>query len=422
MVIGMTEELTSKDVARMYRDYINPDLARVMRITGLGTVEDHAKGSYVWDITGKKYLDMAGGYGVFCVGHSHPHVIAAVEKQLHKMSLSAKVFFTEAQARLAKKLAEITPGDLQYTFFCNSGTEAVEGALKIARLATGRTTFVAMNNAFHGKSTGGLAVSGRPNYRDPFEPLMPEVRHIPFGDVKALEDAVDETVSAVIVEPVQGEGGIHVAPDGYMQRMREVCDQHGALLIADEVQTGFGRTGKMFAVNHWNVTPDILVLAKALSGGVLPIGAFVGTPRVWSAFKGRPTIHTSTFGGSPLACTAGLATLEVYEQEDLCRKSAESGAYFKAELEKLAAQYPDLIKEVRGLGLLLGLESVKEEYAGSIISEMSHRNIIAVYTLNQPKVIRFEPALAIAREDIDLCLKALAESLAKSRELFAGRA
>ena len=173
--------------------------------------------------------------------------------------------------------------------------------------------------------------------------------------------------------------------------------------------------------NHWNVTPDILVLAKALSGGILPIGAFVGTPRVWSAFKGRPTIHTSTFGGSPLACTAGLATLEVYEQEDLCHKSAESGAYFKAELEKLAAQYPDLIKEVRGLGLLLGIESVKEEYAGSIISEMSHRNIIAVYTLNQPKVIRFEPALAIAREDIDLCLKALAESLAKTRELFAGR-
>lgn len=417
----MTEELSARDVAKLYRDYINPDLARVMRVTGLGTVEDHASGCYVWDNEGNKFLDMAGGYGVFCVGHSHPHVIEAVEKQLHKMSLSAKVFFTAPQGLLAKKLAEITPGELKYSFFCNSGTEAVEGALKIARLATGRTTFVAMNNAFHGKSTGGLAVSGRPNYRVPFEPLMPEVRHIPFGDAEAAEQAVDETVSAVIIEPVQGEGGIHVAPDGYMQKLREICDKHGTLLIADEVQTGFGRTGKMFAVNHWDVCPDILVVAKALSGGVLPIGAFIGTPRVWSAFKGRPLIHTSTFGGSPLACTAALAALEVYEQEDLCKKSAETGVYFKAKLQELAAEYTDIVKEIRGLGLLLGLESVKEEYAGCIISEMTRRHIIAVYTLNQPKVIRFEPALGIAREDVDLCLKALEESLAKTRSMFAGR-
>lgn len=414
----MAEELSAREISRMYRDYVNPDLARVMRITGLGSVEDHAQGCWVWDNNGQKYLDMAGGYGVFCVGHSHPHVIKAIEKQLKKMSLSSKLFFTEAQARLAKKLAEITPGDLQYTFFCNSGTEAVEGALKIARLVTNRITFVAMNNAFHGKSTGGLAVSGRPNYRVPFEPLMPEVRHIPFGDIKALEEAVDDTVAAVIVEPVQGEGGIHVAPEGYLQAIRRVCDEHSTLFIADEVQTGFGRTGKMFAVEHWNVCPDILLVAKALSGGVIPIGAFIGTPKVWSAFKGRPLIHTSTFGGSPLACTAGLATLEVYEEEDLCHKSATSGAYLKDGLEKLAAKYPDLIVEARGLGLLLGIETVKEEYAGAIISEMARRHIMAVYTLNQPKVIRFEPSLNIKREELDLCLQSLEESLAKTREMF----
>ena len=417
----MTEELSTREISRLYREYINPDLTRVIRITGLGTVEDHAEGCWVWDNTGEKYLDMAGGYGVFCIGHSHPHVIEAIEKQLHKMSLSAKVFFTEAQARLAQKLAEITPGDLKFTFFCNSGTEAVEGALKIARLRTGRTVFVAMENAFHGKSTGSLAVSGRPQYRAPFAPLMPEVRHVPFGDFQALENAVDESVGAVIVEPVQGEGGIHVAPDGYMRKIREVCDKHGALFIADEVQTGFGRTGKMFAVNHWDVTPDILVMAKALSGGIIPIGAFTGTPDVWKAFKGRPTIHTSTFGGSALACTAGLATLEVYEKENLCERSAQSGAYFKERLQKLAEEYGEIIKEVRGLGLLLGLETTREEYAGSIISEMAHRNIIAVYTLNQPKVIRFEPCLSIGREEIDLCLKCLEESLAKTRSMFAGK-
>lgn len=408
----------TREITKLYKDYINPDLTRVMRVTGLGSLEDHAQGSHVWDNEGQEYLDMAGGYGVFCLGHSHPKVIAAVEEQLHKMPLSAKVFFSPLQAKLAEQLAKVTPGDLQYTFFGNSGTEAVEAALKFARLATGRTVYVCTDGAFHGKSTGGLAVSGRPNYRTPFEPLMPEVRRVPFGDVEAMSAAITDDVAAVILEPVQGEGGIHVAPDGYMQAIRALCDAHDALLIADEVQTGFGRTGKMFAVNHWNVVPDILVVAKALGGGVMPIGATIGTPKVWKCFKGRPMIHTSTFGGNPLAMVAGIATLEVLAEEHLPEKAAESGAYLLAELGKLVAKYPEMCAEARGLGLMLGLEFREEKFAGSVISEMAHRHVIAVYTLNQPKVIRLEPPLAVTRSEIDYALKSLDESLAKTRQFF----
>lgn len=408
-----------REITRLYRDYVNPDLTRVMRVTGLGVVEDHALGCRVWDTEGNEYLDMAGGYGVFCLGHSNPDVIKAVTEQMHKMPLSAKVFFCAPMARLAEKLAEVAPGDIRYSFFCNSGTEAVEGALKIARMATGRTVFCCTEGAFHGKSTGGLAVSGRPKYREPFEPLMPEVRRAPFGDLEAMAKIVAEDTAAVIVEPVQGEGGIHVAPDGYMQGLRKICDEHGALLIADEVQTGFGRTGKMFAVNHWNVTPDLMAVAKALGGGILPIGAVLGTPEVWKAFKGRPLIHTSTFGGNPLACSAGIAVLEILQRDHLPEKAAESGAYFLGELRKLTERYSDMCAEARGLGLMIGLEFTEEKYAGAVIAEMSKQRIIAVYTLNQPKVIRFEPPLFIAREDLDRVLKALEESLEKTREIFA---
>lgn len=411
----------TREVTRQYRDYVNPDLARVMRVTGLGTVEDHAQGSYIWDNEGRKFLDMAGGYGVFCLGHSHPKVVAAVQDQLGRMALSSKVFFCKQQAQLAQELARVTPGDLKFSFFCNSGTEAVEGALKLARLRTGRPVYVATEGAFHGKSTGGLAVSGRPNYRVPFEPLMPEVRRVPFGDAEAMAEVIDDQVAAVIIEPIQGEGGINVPPDGYLQKVRELCTAKGALLIADEVQTGLGRTGAMFAVNHWGVVPDMITVAKALSGGVIPIGAVIGTADVWQAFKGRPTIHTSTFGGSPLACAAGLASLRVIEEENLVEKARESGAYLLDGLRLLVAQYPDMCREARGLGLMLGLEFTEEKYAGSVIAEMSSQNVIAVYTLNQPKVIRFEPALAISREDLDIALQSLAVALQHTQEFFANR-
>lgn len=405
----MHEELLR--VKTLYRDYLSPDLARLFMFGGLAGIECEAQGSWVVDDQGNRYLDFCAGYGTFSLGHRHPDVIAAVKAQLDRLPLSSKVFFSKPQAQLAELLAEITPGDLRFSFFCNSGAEAVEGALKIARAATSRPHFVATQNAFHGKTFGALSVSGRPLYQDPFHPLLSDVRHVPFGDLEAMESAIDEETAAVIVEPIQGEGGIHVAPSGYLKGIQDRCKETGTLLIADEVQTGFGRTGALFAVDHWSVQPDIMCFAKALGGGVMPIGAYIVTPTVIKAYKGKPLIHTSTFGGNPLACTAALAMLHVLEREELVHEAQAAGTYLMEQLRAIARMIPAVIKEVRGLGLMIGIEFTDPGYAGSVISEMGKRRVIAVYTLNQPAVIRFEPPLNISRKEIDIALTAFHEAV-----------
>lgn len=414
----MTHLQPLENISRLCRDHLNADLARLLKLSGLGTVEATAQGCRVTDDNGETYLDFCGGYGVFSLGHRHPAVVRAVHEQIDQMPLSSRLFFSAPAARLAAELARVTPGDLRYTFFCNSGTEAVEGAIKLARLATGRTGLVAAENAFHGKTLGSLSVSGRDVYRKPFEPLLPDVSHVRFGDLDALRGAVDEETAAVILEPVQGEGGVHVAPDGYLRGVADVCRERGVLLIADEVQTGLGRTGRMFAVEHWDVCPDILCLAKALGGGVMPIGAFMGTKRVWNAWRGHPTLHTSTFGGSPVTCAAGLATLKVLEDEDLCARADTLGSHLKCALQGLQAEFPELITQVRGLGLLLGVEFAQAGMVGSVIMELARRRILTVHTMNQPQVIRLEPPLNVTEEEVAVALRAIRESLAVTQKRF----
>lgn len=404
------------EVTRLYREYISADLAKLLRLTGFGAVEVKGEGCWVYDQQGKKYLDFSGGYGVFSLGHRHRKVVAAVKDQLDKLALSSRVFFNPLQAKLAERLAALTPGDLKFSFFSNSGTEAIEAALKAARLATGRAGFVSTLNSFHGKTFGGLSVSGRATYQEPFQPLLPGCRTVPFGDLEALESALDSTVAGFLIEPVQGEGGIYLASPEYLRKARQLCDQHGILLIADEVQSGLCRTGRWFAVEHAGVTPDIMVLAKALGGGVMPIGATVMTAAVAKAYQGRPLLHTSTFGGNPLACRAALAALEVMEQERLAEKAEQAGQLLLDGLGKLAQEYPDLIAEVRGVGLMVGVEFTADKFGGSVIFEMVKRQVIAVYTLNQPKVVRFEPALNVEAEEIESVLSAFKESLEQTRQ------
>lgn len=410
------DELTLAEVTRCYKDFISPDLARLLRLTGFGAMEVKGEGCWVYDQSGKRYLDFSGGYGVFTLGHRHPKVIAAVKDQLDSLALSSRVFFNPLQARLAQKLAQLAPGELRYSFFCNSGTEAIEAALKAARLSTGRSGFVSTVGSYHGKTFGALSVSGRETYKEPFQPLLPGCRTIPFGDPEALEQALDDSVAGFLVEPVQGEGGIHVASAEYLRRARELCTQRGALLIADEVQSGLCRTGRWFGVDHAEVVPDIMTLAKALGGGVMPLGATIMTPAVASAYSGRPTLHTSTFGGNPLACRAGLAALEVMEEESLCERAAKAGELLLGGLRGLATQFDDLIAEVRGQGLMIGVEFREDKFGGSVIFEMVKRQVIAVYTLNQPKVLRFEPPLNVETEEIESALQALRESLALTRQ------
>jgi putrescine aminotransferase len=395
-----------------YRRYVNPGLANIMDFVGFHGVEWQGEGAIVRDSAGVEYLDFLGGYGVFALGHAHPKVVKAVQEQAGRLPLSSRVLFNRPMADLAERLAQITPGDLQFTFFCNSGTEAVEGALKLARLASGKTHFIATAGGFHGKTLGGLSASGREVYRTPFAPLIPEFTHVPFGDVDAVEAAITERTAAIIVEPVQGENGVIVPPDDYLPRLRDLCTARGVLLILDEVQTGFGRTGTLFACERYGVAPDILTLAKALGGGVMPIGAFMGTPEVWKAFEPNPLLHSSTFGGNELACVAGLATIEVVLGEDLPGKAAVRGAQLLAGLQTIAARYPGTITEVRGLGLLIGVEFTDRDFAALIIAGLAQHHILAAYTLNNPCVIRFEPPLIISEAQCVQVLTAFEESIA----------
>lgn len=400
------EETISK-----YEKYINPSQARLFRFMGLASVEGSAEGWTITDSEGKQFIDCLGGYGMFALGHRNPAVVKAVEEALHTMPMCGKVLFNRQMADLAEKLAEITPGELQYSFFVNSGTEAVEGCLKVARLATKRTKFVAAENAFHGKTMGSLTATGRDLYRDPFKPLLEGFTHVPYGDIEAIKNAVDEETAAVILEPIQGEGGIIVPPDGYLHQVNEVCEAKGALLIADEVQTGIGRTGEWFGVNHDGVTPDLMACAKALGGGVMPIGAIIGTPRAWQGLIEAPFLHTSTFGGNQLACAAGIAAIKYIQEEDLLRRGRETGAYFKAGLEKIMQEYPEVIAQVRGRGMMIGIELTKEGAGGMLMSLMIDKKIIVAYTLNNPKVIRIEPPLIMPVEVVDHVLEEFREAV-----------
>ncbi len=404
-------EALAQEVAENYREFVNPPLARVMKISG-SPIEVRARGCTIWDSTGRKYLDFAGGYGVFTLGHSHPRVVAAVKAQLDLMPLSGKTMFNVLLGRASRRLAELTPGDLRISFWCNSGTEAIEGAIKLARAATGRAKIVSTNDAFHGKTLGALSISGRESFREPFRPLLGDVERVPFGNAGAL-DAVLDDAAAFVVEPVQGEGGVNVPPPGYLTAVREACDRSGALFIADEVQTGFGRCGFRFGCDRDGVVPDVMTLAKGLSGGVVPVGAFIARPDVWNrGYRKAPLLHTSTFGGNELACAAALAAMEVLEADDLVTNARERGEQLLDGARAVAADFPGVVANVRGLGLLVGVELTSEGYGGSIIPEMLKAGVTAAWTLNQQRVIRLEPPLVVTESEVAHALRALRAGVA----------
>lgn len=398
-----------------YKRFVNPPLARVMKLSG-SPVETRAQGCTIWDQNGKAYLDFAGGYGVFTLGHRHPKVVAAVREQLDRIALSGKTMFNPLLGRAARRLAELAPGDLEISFWCNSGTEAIEGAIKLARAATGRAKIVGTFEAYHGKTIGALSVSGRESFQAPFRPLLADSICVAYAQTDDLDEALADA-AAFVVEPVQGEGGVNVPPAGYLRAVREACDRAGALFIADEVQTGLGRCGYTFACNRDEVVPDVMTLAKGLSGGVIPAGAFIVRPPVWQrAFGKAPLLHTSTFGGGELACAAALAAMEVLEEERLVDAARERGAQLMAGVEEIAGEYPGVIREVRGLGLLVGVELTHEGYGGWIIPEMLKAGVTAAWTLNQQRVIRLEPPLVVSAQEVDRAVEALRIGVATAQE------
>ena len=379
--------------------------------TVAGTVVEWlGEGCILRDVGGREFLDCLGGFGIFALGHRHPKVINAVKAQMDRLALHSQWMLNPRSADAARRLAEITPGNLQKTFWCSTGTEAVEGALKLARLYTGKSKFISTVNSFHGKTMGSLSVTGREVFRRPFLPLL-ETAFVPYGDAEAIAKSIDETTAAVILEPIQGEGGVIVPPDDYLPAVRTTCTERGVLLILDEVQTGLGRTGAMFGCNHTGVVPDILCLGKALSGGVIPCAAFHTTDKIFSSFHPNPFYHTSTFGANPMATTAAAATIQTLQEEGLVERSAEMGRYFLAGLKQLQQRFPHIIRDVRGRGLLIGVEIVDAKVGESLAQRMFDRNVLIAYTLNKPEVIRIEPPLIITSKLIDEALQRFAESL-----------
>jgi len=355
-------------------------------------------GARLYDEGGKEYIDCTSNVGVSNIGHGHKAVAQAVYEQYLTLANCYSMFFNPVRARLAEKLALMAPGDLNKVFFCNSGTEAVEAALKFSRASTGKQEIIATMRGFHGKTMGALAATWGKAYQEPFKPMMPGIKHIPYNNFEKLTAAFGENTAAVLLEVVQGEGGIRIGDRKYFQKVKEFCNTRGALLIIDEVQTGFGRTGTLFACEQF-VVPDILCLAKSMAGGI-PMGAVLCNDKVSLPVRS----HTSTFGGNPIACAAALATLEIIEKENLAENAKTLGAYFLEQLNRLKSSQ---IREVRGLGLMIGIEL--KEKAGRYVQALMEKGIIVL--LAGSTVIRLLPPLVISKEEIDIVVDAIAAVL-----------
>jgi acetylornithine/LysW-gamma-L-lysine aminotransferase len=357
------------------------------------------KGALVWDINGKEYVDCTSSYGVSVVGHSHPKVVEAVKKQAERLISCHASFYNDVRAELLQKITQVTPKGLNKVFLTNSGTESVECAIKLARKYSGKPEIIAMMGAFHGKTMGALSATWDRKYRDPFKPLVPEFKHVPPDDLAKVREAITEKTAALLVEPIRGEGGIRVPPDGFLQGLREISDEKGVLLIFDEVQTGFGRTGKIFACEHWNVVPDIICVAKSIAGG-LPMGATIAKDSIMSSFKVGE--HSSTFSGSPLVCAAASAAIDVLLDEKLPARAVTLGKYFKEKLEAVQTRHR-IIREVRGLGLMIGVE-LRFDVFNVLMKSMDSGVLILDAGRN---VLRFLPPLVIEKEHIDKVIAVL---------------
>ncbi|MGD8887920.1 MAG: putrescine aminotransferase [Desulfobacterales bacterium] len=419
------KEIARKTV-RNFRDHINKGFLdyrkSVTEATNYALTEWTGQGSILVDALDREFLDVLGGFGLYSYGIRHPKIVAAVKAQLDRSPQYSQELLDPLRAQLARVLALLTPGKIQYGFFANSGTEAVEGGMKLAKLYTRRKGFIAMLKAFHGKTLGSLSLMGKKTYRAPLLPLLDGIRHVPFGDADAVEQAlatakaVGDDIAAVVAEPIQGEAGAVVPPDDFWPRLRELCNHYGVLLIADEVQTGMGRTGKLFGVDHWNVAPDIMCLGKALGGGVVPMSAFMSTAKVWECMEPNPFMHTTTTGGNPLACSAALAAITVLLEEDLAGQAKTKGEYVLEQLRLLQERYPGVLAEARGKGLLIGMEFPTDGIGYKVAAGLFTRGVLTAGTLTNAKTIRIEPALNVPREILDEVLNRI-EDVFKTIEI-----
>ncbi len=403
-----------------YEKYVNRGFLTYRKsVTQAGqfaALEWSGQGSILTDLLGRQYIDCLGGYGIFSAGINHPKIVKAVQDQMGRMALNSQELLEPWRAGLARLLAAVTPGELGCCFFINNGTDAIEGAIKLARLYTRRNTFISTLGGFHGKSMGSLSLMGKASFREPFERGLQDVRFVPYGDADALDqqmcvlEAVGQLPAAVVLEPVQGEAGGVAPPPGYLQRVREICTRHGSLFIADEIQTGMGRTGTLWGVDHEGVTPDIMCLGKSLGGGVMPLAAFVATPTIWEVMIPNPIIHSTTFGGNPIACAAGIAAITVTLEEDLPGQARVKGEYLLRELGTLQRKYPHILTGTQGRGLLIGMTFPTDEIGYQCAAGLFKRGVLVAGTYSKARTIRIEPPLGIEQALLGEMLTRLEET------------
>ena len=411
-----------------YNNYINPGWLKYRKSVSTNEAfiewEDHD--SYFTDIYGTEFIDCLGGFGIYTFGHRNPEIVKYVEAQLHRQALHSQELLDPLRGYLAQALSEITPGDLQYCFFTNGGAEAVEMALKLARIATGKKWYISTIGGFHGKTYGAISVGGKNTYRTPYLPMIQQVAHAIYGDIADMTRTVEkliatgESIAAVSLEPIQGEAGIIIPPAGYLKAVRELCDKYDICLIFDEIQTGMGRTGSYFRCCEEDVTPDIMTYGKAFGGGIMPITGIIARPKMWvEELKENPWILGSpTFGGNPLACSAALAAINFMVTNDVPKLAREKGEFLLKGINAFKEKYPTVIREVRGIGLMIGVEFFESEIGYSVAKGLFARRVMTAGTLNNARTIRFEPAATTSYEDFQKVLDRLDEALADTKKEF----
>ncbi len=422
------KETMTKETVEYFDTYVSPGWLKYRKSVSTNSAvlewKDHdgvCEGLY-----GEEFIDCLGGFGIYTCGHRNTYILDTVKAQLEHQALHSQELLDPLRGYLAKAVADITPGDLEKCFFTNGGAEAVEMALKLARIATGGRWYISMVGAFHGKTMGAISMGGKSTYRVPYTPMIQQVQHVEFGNAedarKAIRNlvAVGEKVAAIIVEPIQGEAGIVIPPAGYLKELRNICDEYGVALIFDEIQCGMGRTGTMWRCEAEDVVPDILTFGKAFGGGIMPITGIICRPHMWTQelIDNPWLLGSPTFGGNPVCCSAALATIKYMIDHDIPGQCREKGEYLIAGLKALKEKYPELIMDVRGTGLMLAVEFVSCEAGYDVAKGLFARGVMTAGTLVNAKCIRFEPAAVITNEQIDAVLQRMEEALQDTKKEF----
>ena len=403
---NLDREAFRREVVDCYRKYVNSSAVDMLAMASLDIVEWERGGAYITDLSGEKLIDCVEGAGCFNVGRHNKEVAEVIKKAVERFDMGGWIGLIPQRAALAEKLAELAPEGLRYSFFTSGGGEAIDTAIKFAKGATGKPKIISAINGYHGHTGYALSATGRDVYKEPFAPLMPGFSHVPYNDLEALEKSIDDGTAGVILETIQGEGGIIVPDDDYLPGVREMCNAHDVIMILDEVQTGFGRTGKFFGCEHWKVSPDIMVLSKSMTAGFLPISANVFNEKVAKFTEANPFIHVNSHGGTSVTCLAAMAGIEYIQRNDLCGNAERMGAKLMEGLKRLKDKYPRFIKDIRGKGLMIGIEFPSEDIGPLMSAEIRQNGVITIFTMNNPSVVRIMPTLVITDREVATILAA----------------